>query len=349
MKRLYEYPDWLNDEFLAKAISGSKSMNVDSIKITNFEVHSATNQGDNYGSELYRVMFSFIHNGEELKDQKVIVKARHDKDEVHEVFAPYGFYKREIHIYQTYIPGFTKLLESVGISVQLAPRIVYSDLDLEVLVIEDANVKGYRNAKRENRFCWRATQLMLEKLAYFHAASVIYNERNDQCLSKIKTSVFAEENDGFMPMMFNMLDAFIAEVASWEGFESFVPKLTAYRKNFKKLGSQTYSPSEGFNCLIHSDLWLHNLLTKYENDDDKLPLDVLLIDMQSSCWVSPTIDLHHFIYTSLNEEDYEDRLDEILQFYHGVLSTTLAKFDFKSIPTFVQLKTDFDNNYFEGL
>lgn len=349
MDQEVKVPTWLNVSFLVKVLSTKQSVAEESVQITKFKVGSASKKGDNFASQIFRVELSYSIDGQEAVEQRVIVKARHDNEEMHEIFSAYEIYTKEINFYQNILPGITKLLESIGISVKLAPELIYCDLEKEVLVVEDASAEDYRIAKRENRFCLRAAKITLKKLAFYHAASVIYNEQNNQKLTEIRATLFAEGRDGIMAMINNNVSAFVAEVSSWEGFEEYLPKLKYIQENFKKLAYQIYLPIEnGFNCLAHSDLWLCNLLVKYEDDQDSSPLDVLLIDYQGLSWTSPTIDLHHFIYTTLNEDDYQNRLDEIIEYYHKILVDTLTKFGHKDILSLEQLKVDFNKKSLLG-
>lgn len=350
MKQVYVIPPWLDREFAKKVIlqNDSKAKEA-SIEITAFEADSATNKGDNYASEMFRVQYSYTKDGQEYKDKKMIVKSRHGSDETNNMFSPYELYRTEIKIYKNLLPEFTKLLAEVGIKVPLAPEFLYCDMDKEVLVLEDANLRGFRTGNLQKRFCMKSAKLVLQKLAWYHASSAVYNDRNKQCLTAYTSKIFAAHIDSFTSSFDKMVAAFVGEVSSWKGYEYYVPKLELMRKNFKQLGDKTFSPIEnGFNCLIHGDLWLNNILVKYQNNDENRPKDVLLIDLQIASWGSPTLDLHYFFYTTLPEEIYQNHLDELIQYYHGILSETLRKFDFKAIPTLHQLQLDYLSKHFQG-
>lgn len=278
------------------------------------------------------------------------MKTKHDRAELKTIFEQYQMYKTEILVYQKYIPEFYKILQEAGVKVQLVPEVVYCDLDREMFIMKDVAVDQFGIANRNTRYCNEGAKVLLKKLAYFHAASAVYNERNNNCLTERKPLMYAEGNDNFMPMIDQMIGAVIAVASKWTGYESYVPKLKSIRENYKKIAFQTLSPiGEGFNCLIHGDLWLNNLLVKHTKIKEHSSFDILLIDFQIASWNTPVIDLIHFFYTSLNEDDYQNRLDELIQYYHGILSDTLKNLNFKTIPTLHQLQLDFTEKFFYGI
>lgn len=89
---------------------------------------------------------------------------------------------------------------------------------------------------------------------------------------------------------------------------------------------------------MHGDMWLNNLLVQY--GDNKSAKDILLIDFQLSGWASRAVDLIYFVFTTLNEEDYMNHFDEVLQIYNEEFSATLKKFDYKAIPSFSEFQQE---------
>lgn len=341
MKQNYEIPIWLNKAFLAKVLRHNQPGS-DTIEISKFEVESATNKGDNFVSELFRVTYSYSRNGEIFSNQKFLVKVKPIKEEVSQVFAAYDMYRNEIVVYQTFLPEFEKILKEVGISVQLGPKLLFADFEKDAFVMQDASVEDYKNANKDQRIPIETAKNVLKKLAYFHAASAVYNQRNDQSLAKMTSTLFIEDLDSIMPMIDCSLKAFVAQASTWEGFEDYIPKLEDLRRNFKQIANKTMTPVEGLNCLNHGDLWFNNILIQKQSKD------VLFIDYQMPCWASPVLDLLYFFYTSLKEEDYQTRIDELIQFYHSILDNTLRKLNFKTIPSLHQLHLDFTQKYFHS-
>lgn len=82
----------------------------------------------------------------------------------------------EIRMYSEVIPAIEEILTSAGESFKLAPKLIYSArTPRPVLVLEDLCDIGYQVPK--GFFDFYDTLLVVEKLARYHAASVVIKER----------------------------------------------------------------------------------------------------------------------------------------------------------------------------
>lgn len=185
------------------------------------------------------------------------------------------------------------------------------------------------------------------------------------------------------------LDALAETVATWPGYARYAKKLTALRPHLLERGRLAFDAKPGhFHTLIHGDIWVNNTMYTYrrasdasngnhanannaddaddandvEHSDDnrggtldvgesqqQRPDRMMLVDFQFCCWSSPTIDLHYFFNTSLREELRLHRQDELVQFYHGVLASTLAALDYGGyVPTLQAFHAELMQNSFYG-
>lgn len=140
----------------------------------------------------------------------------------------------------------------------------------------------------------------------------------------------------------NMIKAFHNAVVSWgEDFDVYADKIKKW--NPMKLYNAHYDAHEpmkcGFQVLNHGDCWVNNFMIKY--DEEKNPMDVLLIDFQVCLWASPAIDLQYFFLTSLQEDIKVDHFDELIEHYHTelVFNLKLLKYQ-KPIPSLNELFID---------
>lgn len=77
--------------------------------------------------------------------------------------------------------------------------------------------------------------------------------------------------------------------------------------------------------------------------------NIIFIDFQYSCWTSPTVDLHYFLNTSLQESLRPSRFDDLIMFYHSHLERYLNRLGYKkSIPNLDQLKQQYHDKNFYG-
>lgn len=103
-----------------------------------------------------------------------------------------------------------------------------------------------------------------------------------------------------------------------------------------------------FNCLNHGDVWLSNILFKY--DVDGHPQDCQFIDFQQSVFTSPVIDLMHLIFTSAQVENKIQNFEYYVKFYHANLVKALHDLKYQSeIPTLKQLQMEILDRGFYAL
>lgn len=341
MKQDYKVPDWLNDSYLLRVLK-STCHSTDEIHLIKAHVDSATNKGDNYASEMFRIVLEFTKNGV-TGEKRIILKKDHDGQEVKTMFDPYNLYSTEIDYYRHYMPQFEKILSAAGEKIQLSPRLIYHEDP--VFIMEDMAPLNYRTVSRENRFNMETAKLVLAKLAKYHAASMVYNKNNGGCLEQLKGTLFEVEN-GFLIVLLKKFDTLVSDMTSWgDEFAPIIPKMQFIRDNYYAIGRRQVVPSEGLGVFSHGDAWLNNILIRFE--EDKL-VDVLLIDLQLSCWTSPACDLLYFIFTSLNEVDYQGRFDELIKHYHDNLSSILRKVNFAPVPSLMQLHLEIQSKIVHG-
>lgn len=103
---------------------------------------------------------------------------------------------------------------------------------------------------------------------------------------------------------------------------------------------RSMAPSKnGFNCLLHGDAWLANILFKYASDG-KLE-DCRFIDFQQSVFTSPVIDLMHLIFTSAHADTKLENIEYYVKVYHSHLIDMLRDLEYPSeIPTLKSLQME---------
>lgn len=152
----------------------------------------------------------------------------------------------------------------------------------------------------------------------------------------------------FDDLYVSMLDTLIKVVSAWNSYEQYGEKLTKLRSSLIEKGKRSFdAKSHQFNTLIHGDVWVNNTMYTYnaKNEPDKM----MLVDFQFCCWTSPTIDLHYFINTSLNDNLRLNYQEELLKFYHSELSRMLTSLQYKKhIPTLHEFHLQFMENCFWG-
>lgn len=342
MKQDYKIPDWLTDDYFLKVLK-SDSQPCDKIVLYKSQVESATNKGDNYASEMFRIVLNYTRDGFS-EEKRIILKKDHDNEDVNKFFADYNLYSTEIDYYRLYLPEFEKILQRAGENIQLSPRLIYHEDP--VFIMEDMAPQNYRTVSRDDRFDIQTAKLVLAKLAKYHAASMIYNKQSGGALQKLKGTLF-DVKDGFLTVLLKKMDILLEDMDTWgEDFAPIIPKLIYIRTHYTEIGQQYIIPNEDFGVFLHGDAWLNNILVRFS---DQKPVDVLLIDLQISFWSSPAYDLLYFIFTSLNEDAYQNCFDELIKHYYDHLSVTLKALNFSPVPSLMKLHLDIQCRLVHGI
>lgn len=333
----YPIPKWLNVSFLKKILE--EKLNQD-VKIHHFTVEPATKSGDNFTTDISRLVVS-----SSVGVYRLIVKKSFDAE--NNILKPYNIFAREIRFYTEYLPELYEILKSIDEFEELAPELFYSNVPDELLILKDLRDEGYSTVNRKDRVCREGAELMLKKLAKLHASSLICNLRKNGALEKYDYDVFRIKAC-FQNVFTNHMEAFLAAVKSWGSeFELMIPKLEYISEHYLELADRAVSAKGPLNVLAHNDLWFNNLLYKNESSKGR-PSDVIFIDFQLTAWTSLAVDIIVFFYTSLNEVDYQDNFKDLIKIYHQNFERILKKLNYGPIPTVEDILKEVRNRQFHS-
>ncbi|XP_052902861.1 uncharacterized protein LOC128310296 [Anopheles moucheti] len=347
-------PLWLDGKFFDDVVNaklgpcptGSRRL------IRNIHLELATKKGDNYASVLYRAKVDVLNQGTGVVESfSTIVKAP-PKGVLADHMAYLNFSTREIQMYRDLLPAFEKLYQDKGVSALLGPRClkVCEGVPADVLVLEDLSHNGNnRMADRRAGLDQHHTELVLEELAKFHAASAVFVDQGHTLSSDFNGPKVVESLQHLgKPLFQPMLDGLVDFMANWD----FVP--ADHHADVKELAKNAFDELIGiitaqedrFNVLNHGDLWINNIMFSSNAETDV----VTLLDFQMCCWASPMIDLHSFLFSSVELELKLTKLNYFLRYYQEKLVENLVLLGYrKRLPTLQQLLVDFNDYLMLGL
>ncbi|KAF5293377.1 hypothetical protein FQA39_LY02862 [Lamprigera yunnana] len=309
-----------------------KTQMKDVAEVLNVKVTDIFETGESFTSELLRILVTYS-DGDNRKDVSVIVKYLMDTEEAISRTTNLKMYL-EFDIYEEIFP----LIIKMDFKQKFAPR-VYSILRVPtaVLLMEDMSVAGYKMQNRHDGLDLKHCFMVINKLAYFHAASAALYEKNPEIMDKYKEGPF-NDNDTMKKFLFVTYPDLIKVLSKIPGCQSYPDKMPIVEEIYKKITSAA-KPSGTFNALNHGDLWCNNIFFQYQENGEVS--DVIFIDYQLSCFGSPCIDLHYFFATSIQSQNKVDTINTLLNHYVDELLSNLKKFKINKSPSREGLLEDF--------
>ncbi|CAL1685861.1 unnamed protein product [Lasius platythorax] len=327
-----EIPTWLNLCFMEKTLR--KSENDNSIQVIDIFSKPATDKGDNYGSDMVRVIvdYSRDQSGRKITEKKsVVVKIEPTIEGVRKnLIVKSCFFNTEMLMMMDTLDKMNKLLEP---KYRLSGKGMYVQKDNpNILVIEDLTPLGFRMACRQAGLDLPHCILAIRGLARFHATSVAVCEKEPNQKQMYSRGIFNGECPPEMSEFFVLGVKHLAEeMANWPEFKKYSEKVAKLPDHICRIGLEATKFSENdFNVINHGDCWVNNMMFKY-NDDGK-PIDHIFVDFQICVYTSPAVDLLYFLSTSPSPDVIENNKNILINEYLSTLSATMKQLNCKTQP-----------------
>lgn len=265
-------PEFLNKIYLETILRNHE--NDPSIRVQYFECHPAVAAGNNYASLLLRTNIQYNKNGNNL-EKSLIIKTVVASPEMAQMVIENGIYQKEMVMYDRILPKFQKLLISVGDTETLFSPAIFVDIENCTLIFDDLKQIGYTLANRITGVDDKHVDLLIRKIAKFHACSMVLAQTGSEDFKEFLESPF--KDDGLTEtFMFGMYEAFLSEIRNWKGFDTYVEKLEKLQGRLLKQTIEMFSESKfPIKVLAHGDLWVNNMMFRY--NEDMTPNDLLLV------------------------------------------------------------------------
>lgn len=258
------------------------------------------------------------------------------------MLSDYDMGELEIHCYSTVLPRVQALLQSIGDTTKLAAKCfkVSSSTRPRYMIFDDLSSHSFRNADRRVGLDMQHMELVVGRMAKWHATTAHLGEIDPEMYGRRTVRPITLEPKPFDAFFVNSMESCAEEVGKWSGCEVYGDKLKKLSKTILNKSFHAYDRDEtGFNCLTHSDLWMNNIMFKYNASAH--PDDVVFVDFALGYHGSAALDLIYFLFSSNVAEHREEQWDRLMRIYHEELVEVLTKLGYKKkIPSLLDIYVD---------
>ncbi|XP_054731375.1 uncharacterized protein LOC129239689 [Anastrepha obliqua] len=336
-KDIVKPPEYLDIQFI-------EDMTENALRETNVKILKAYFQmcgagGENFCSHVYRIRVQYdLPQTGKRGELSVVVKCIQPVEGI-DFLDELKVFGKEKTTFEETLPMLSLFLEP---GERFSGRLYHSvKRPVNCLAFEDLNMSGYRIASRELGLDEKHARLVMKRIGQFHAISMHLAKKKPfirQLYNQGMLSRNALKPESFLLRFFTgNAKALLKLITKWSDFSNIADKLRNYVENLPDnlVRAQAPLPDDTFRVLNHGDLWVNNILFKY--DDNHEVQDCTFIDYQMSVWASPGIDLNYFLYTSVQLDVLKNKFDELLKEYYKSFCAKLVELNYEPLPSFQQV------------
>ncbi|XP_054725755.1 uncharacterized protein LOC129235756 [Anastrepha obliqua] len=331
-----EIPKWINAKYFEKILHKEDTNLHKIIKLTPIP---ATPPGENYTSLMMRILMDIELKDGYTQQKSYIVKTTLDDDKGGTLINALNLFPKEKLMYERILPQLEQLYHDLGKNVIFAPKCQWIEQKSSriTIVLEDLNTKKFRNINRLKGFDMPHMKRVLEKLAEFHAASVIWHEKHGAYPDEFQKS--------YLPANYQKSKSYQARVqsykiamATWglEDYDKYVERIPSAEQFVNAaMGCFNSDPNE-FKVLNHGDFWSSNIMLNYTSNGEVN--QIRFVDYQLCKWGSPAQDLWELIVCSVVSNLRIWEFDHFIRIYHTHLLKCLKLLNYgKPLPKLNEL------------
>ncbi|KAK5640990.1 hypothetical protein RI129_009537 [Pyrocoelia pectoralis] len=304
------------------------------VEIANFKSTQLTSDGDNFCSELKRISVSYSLQDEAKKRRFSLIAKYLPQNEYQAQFIEeMKFFYFEQKMYSQIIPKLNQL----DYSLKFAPELYYSSQKpIPMLLLEDLSRLNYKVVTGGN-LDFNHSLLVIEKLAYLHAASYALHEQNPTVFKGLNQFIL-RKTDIMAKLLTTCYDEVLIACNDIPELQKYVCKLKVARDHILNKVYNIHFMNSNLKVLNHGDCWRNNVLFHYSKEGE--PVDAIFIDFQNPCFASPCLDLQYFLATSVTLE-VKSKYSVILDHYFNSLLKYLDKLHLNAMPKREEFYEDF--------
>lgn len=152
-----------------------------------------------------------------------MLKLPHQSEIYQKMLEKNNIFELEFSMYKTYVPEMEKLYLDAGVDVKFsATAYELKGAKSDYILLEDLAPKGFKNSNRLEGLDKNHTEAALQKLAQWHAASIVRVSTKGAYPESFQSGFFKEANREMMvEMNKGLAQNFIKCCAKFEGHEEY--------------------------------------------------------------------------------------------------------------------------------
>ncbi|XP_075978356.1 uncharacterized protein LOC142978021 [Anticarsia gemmatalis] len=206
-----------------------------------------------------------------------------------------------------------------------AKAYIYTD---SILVMPDLSHEGYTSRHYLETLDTNHIFVTATSIARFHAAFVNYETKKSINLKRAYNT-FEEFGHLLTEATFvdspwlkacSILSVNLLKKYSTKSYRNLPDLQSKLAKLHVKACESLKEYKDTLNILIHKDLWVNNIMFKYENDT---PVNAVLVDYQCIRYAPPAFDIIAFLYLNTNRRFREEREKDVIDHYYSIFEDNL--------------------------
>ncbi|CAB3226316.1 unnamed protein product [Arctia plantaginis] len=297
---------------------------------SHWEYVKEMDKGNAHCSDLLRIRIYGVNLNADLRFVQVVLK-RIPKNIARRLTCRSDeFFRNEINFYEKILP------ELLAFQSKRQPKhpfdnfmklfFAQSDGKDDVVCIEDASVKEFKNIPRQKGIDTEHYNLTLKTFARFHALSFAMKDQEPEKFEKLLNNiheVYFDKHlcDWYLGLWNRLSDIAIDAVEKEYPDSVYVQKIREFAvpdRYQDMVKAATRTTETGVIC--HGDIWTCNFLYKYL---DGHPVDIKMIDFQIARFATPVLDVSCIIYNCITHDLRENYYDQMLEIYYDTLANQI--------------------------
>lgn len=334
-----ENTKFVNSLFLKNLLENK--LNQKEVKIKTYTVEDSSENGRTYTRATINRIF-VRYSSASTPDEVIsfVTKIKPTKGELSDEFKLSGDFDKEVQVYKAVLPALGNVLKTIGEKIDFTPDVVtVFNLPTDGIVFEEVTNRGYHIQFEKTGLNFEQSILALQKLACFHATSVMLITNSSVNLERFSKGTFHNDFNSKLEY-FTTAFRLVADNCNAFGIDRDIQqKLKEFSpRAIPKVIEDYTSSMKGFRVLNHGDFYTRNIFFKYKGNDLK---DVLFVDFQNATIGTPLIDLLYFLTSSVAVDVLASSRDELIFAYHDALSSLLRNLEYEGyIPSLNDLQVE---------